>query len=463
MTLRRCPAAGMIACLVILLAARDVCAQVAPASKPLEPVAAKPDAKPEQAEDDYYELLKLFVDTLDQVERNYVKDLSRRELVEAAIQGMLAKLDEHTNYIGPDDIDRFRTSVESEFPGIGVRLSSERGKLVVSAVLGATPAERAGVVAGDVITRIENEPTENMKLDDAVKRLKGEAGSQVVLHLLRPATNKEDKLTLTRELVRVETVFGVNRSDGRRWNFICDADHQIAYVRLAVFGRHSAEELQKVLTELRAQQMKALVLDLRFNPGGLLTTAVEVADLFVAEGKIVSTSGRNVQEQVWEARQPDTLEDFPMAVLVNQYSASASEIVAACLQDHQRAVVVGQRTLGKGSVQNIVELDGGRSALKLTTAGYFRPSGKNIDRQAAGSDGDNWGVRPNEGLEVVLSGDETRRLAQAQRKGDEESPTSTSSPRLDDKQLEKALQYLREQLAAGPTAASPTAGQPSPK
>jgi carboxyl-terminal processing protease len=188
------------------------------------------------------------------------------------------------------------------------------------------------------------------------------------------------------------------------------------------------------------------VLDLRFNPGGLLSTAIEVADLFLPGGVIVSTEGRNVPERVWKATEPGTVQNLKLAVIVNRQSASASEIVAASLQDHQRAIVVGERTWGKGSVQNIIELEGGKSALKLTTAGYRRPSGKNIHRFEGATESDDWGVKPNEGFEVKLSANDVRRLAIAQRDGDllhsRVDKTKPPTEQFVDPQLQAAVDYL---------------------
>lgn len=427
---------------------------------PAAPAQATPRTDERHDKDDYYELLKLFTETLDQVERNYVKDVSRRELIEAAIKGMLSKLDEHTNYVSPQDIDRFRTGVESEFAGIGVQLSQDPSRLTVVASIPDSPAHRAGIAAGDVITRINGNSTETMQIDDAVKQLKGQVGTKLTVNILHPSTGKEEELSLTRDLVRVETVRGLRRASDRQWEYFSDKETGIAYVRITAFGRHTADELRAVIEKLRAQQMKGLVLDLRFNPGGLLSTAVDVADLFVAEGRIVSMSGRNTEEQVWNARKEGTLDEFPVAVLVNQYSASASEIVAACLQDHGRAGIVGQRTLGKGSVQNIVELEGGRSALKLTTAGYHRPSGKNIDRHSAEGEGGQWGVQPDAGCEVSLAEPETRGLyfaltqreAFAQPEQTGAAAHKPAEPPLEDKQLDRALALVRQQIAAAASA-----------
>ena len=381
------------------------------------PVPSTADEVKKPTEDDY-ELYQIFADTLDQVERNYVKDVSRRELMEAAIHGVLNKLDPYSNYISPEDIGRFKTSVENQFGGIGIQIGMENGLLKVISPLIGTPAYRAGLESGDIILEIEGKPTDGIQIDEAVKRLKGEAGTKVTLTVRHLGSPAKETLTITRELVHVETVLSDRRKTDDSWDFMLDRDKHIGYVRVSAFSRDTAQDLKKALVELQKDGLKGLILDLRFNPGGLLTSAIEVSDLFVANGRIVSTKGRNTAERVWEAQKDGTFEDFKMVVLVNHYSASASEIVSGCLQDNGRAVVMGERTWGKGSVQNVIELEGGKSALKLTTASYHRPNGKNIHRFPDAKDEDEWGVLPNDGYEVKLNGFQTGRLIDYRRQRD---------------------------------------------
>jgi carboxyl-terminal processing protease len=407
----------------------------------------QPALEATEADDEaYFELLKLFADTLDQVERNYVKEVSRRELMEAAIQGVLAKLDQYSDYIPPEQLDNFRTGVESEFGGIGVRVGLLDGKLVVITPLIGTPAYRAGILAGDQIVEIAGKSTEGMSLEDAIVNMKGPIGTDIQLTVRQNAESEPRPLTLKRELVRLETVFGDHREVDDRWNFWLDEQKKIGYVRITSFSRHTFEDLKAAVETLVKNNAVGLVIDLRNNPGGLLTSAIEVADLFLSEGIIVKTAGRNVAERPFRATEPGTVQDLKLAILVNRATASASEIVAACLQDHKRAIVVGERTWGKGSVQNIIELEGGKSALKLTTAGYQRPSGKNIHRFEGATEEDDWGVRPNEGLEVKLSASEIRQLVGFQR--DSEALRSRAGgervlpQRFVDSQLQAAVDQL---------------------
>ncbi|NQT14090.1 MAG: S41 family peptidase [Planctomycetes bacterium] len=370
------------------------------------------DQAKQPKEDDYYELHKLLVDTLDQVERNYVKDISRRELIEAAIKGVLNELDPYSAYIAPDDLDQFRTAVDGNFGGIGIRFAVDHGRLKVLSPLVGTPAYRAGIMAGDLIAEINGKSTKGIKVEGVARQLKGKEGSEVTLGVIHAGKSDMETITITREIVRVDTVLGNRRKEDDHWDYMLDADRRIGYVRVEAFSRETARDLRAAIDQLEEESLRGLILDLRFNPGGLLSSAIEVSDLFVADGRIVSTEGKKPDrsERVWEAHKKGTLEEFAMVVLVNRYTASAAEIVSACLQDHNRAVVMGERTWGKGSVQNVIPLEGGRSALKLTTASYLRPSGKNIHRFPGVDEDEEWGVMPNDGYQLKLGNEEMVRL-----------------------------------------------------
>lgn len=430
--------------------------ETSPAATPGKDGKAKPTPADKAKNDEYYELLDLFVDTLDQVERNYVRDISRRELVEAAIQGMLARLDQHTNYISPKELDQFKTGVESEFGGIGIHVVTRNGELNISGAVVDSPAYRAKLTGGDVITDVEGKSLRGLPIEDCIRLLKGKPGTTVEITVRHGKDNQTETLKLTREIVRMETVVGFTRQPDNTWNYWLDKDQKIAYVRLVSFSRHTTDEMRKSLVELTAGDMRGLVLDLRFNPGGLLSSAIEICDLFVSEGRIVSTSGRNVTEKAWDAHRRGTYEGFPMVVLLNRASASASEIVAACLQDHQRAVVAGERSWGKGSVQNVVELEGGHSALKLTTAKYFRPSGKDIHRDENEGEDDEWGVQPDTGLglryNVRQLHELSAQLAQ-QMQLHSDGVDGATEALFRDEQLTLARNYLVESLGKASAAA----------
>ncbi len=222
--------------------------------------------------------------------------------------------------------------------------------------------------------------------------------------MIHEGEEKPVTIAINRAIINVPSILGDTRKPDDQWDLLIDKDKKIGYIRVSSFMQDTFDELKKALGELKSEGMKGLILDLRDNPGGLLSSAVEVSDLFLDKGLIVSTKGRNTPTKKFEAQKDGAgFTDFPMVILVNQGSASAAEIVSACLQDHDRAVVVGQRSFGKGSVQNIIDLDDGNSVLKLTVASYYRPSGKNIHRFKNAKDSDEWGVSPNPGMEVKLS------------------------------------------------------------
>lgn len=410
--------------------------------------------QPAQAEDtpkdeEYYKLMQVFVDTFEQVDRNYVKNVDRRKLMEAAIRGMLDELDPYSSYIDPDQLTKFNQDVEQEFGGIGiqVQIDPETKLITVISPLPGTPAYKAGVKAGDVIVEIEGQSTKGFQIDDAVKLLKGPAGDEVSIGILHAGEKKPKTLKMKRELIQVATVLGDKYKKDDKWDFLIDPKSKIGYIRLTHFSRRSADELMEALRELKEQGMKGLVLDLRFNPGGLLSQAIQICDMFVDSGRIVSTKGRNTEERIWDAHKTGTFSDFPMAILVNRYSASASEIVSACLQDHSRAKIIGERTWGKGSVQNVINLEGGASALKLTTASYHRPSGKNIHRFPKSKPTDEWGVMPDEDFKVEFSTDQLRDYLDYRRERDVLDGNGPPKSEFKDTQLTKALDYLRDALS----------------
>lgn len=391
-------------------------------------LAAPATAEPKEKKEDVYELQKLLVDTLDQVERSYVKDISRRELVEAAIRGLLRELDPYSDYINPDNLKQFQTTVDAEFGGIGIQITIEDGQLKVMSPLVGTPAYRAGLIAGDQIVEIDGKSTAHITIDEAVRQLKGEPNSQVTLTIIHPGKTARETVALKREVIHIETVLGDHRQSDDSWDFLLDKPRGIGYIRITGFSRDTAQELEKALESLKRQKLHGLIVDLRFNPGGLLTSAIEISDLFISSGRIVSTKGRNAEERVWEAHKEGSFEDFPMVILVNRFTASASEIVSACLQDHKRAVIMGERTWGKGSVQNVIPLEEQRSALKLTTASYRRPSGKNIHRFPDAKESDEWGVMPDKGYELKLEDGELLALIENRRQRDIVLPKSPQPP-----------------------------------
>lgn len=374
-------------------------------------------AKPK---DELLELYGLFVDAVEKVEVNYVRPVSRRELLETALEGMLQQLDPHSTFINTGEWTQFRRQIEGKFGGIGIQvdIDGETGRLRVLAPMVGTPAYEAGVLAGDQIVEIDGRSAEGMSIDRAVEVLTGRPGTPVKLSILHEGAEDPEPITVTRAIIDVPSVQGDHRKPDDQWEFLIDRDRKIGHVRISSFIQTTAEELKTVLGQLKDQGIRGLILDLRDDPGGLLSAAVDVADLFLADGEIVSTKGRNTKPKSYKAQKDSPYEDLPMVVLINQNSASASEIVSAALQDRHRATVVGLRSYGKGSVQNIFELDDGNSVLKLTVASYYRPSGENINRFRNARTTDQWGVSPDKGCEVKLTREEYRNWFIARRARD---------------------------------------------
>jgi carboxyl-terminal processing protease len=404
--------------------------------------------KKKSKEEEYHELMQLFVDTFEQVERNYVKDIDRRKLLEAALTGMVRELDPYSSYISPEELARFNQSVEQEFGGVGIQVQPDprTRRILVISPLPDTPAYHAGVRAGDIVMTVEGEDTENMPLSRAVQLMKGPAGGEVSIKVRHMGETEVKEIKIKRAIITVRSVLGDHYHKDGSWEHMLDDKKKIGYIRLTQFGRQSADELAEALDGLKDKGMKGLVLDLRFNPGGLLSQAVRISDLFIESGIIVSTEGKNSRKREWRATRSGTFKDFPMVILVNRFSASASEIVSACLQDHDRAIVVGERSWGKGSVQNVIGLESGASALKLTTAGYMRPSGKNIHRFPDSKPTDEWGVHPNDGLNVRFTGAEMALYDKYRRGRDVLSDKGPPKSDFKDRQLVKALEQLDEKI-----------------
>lgn len=407
------------------------------------------DDKQKSKADEYHELMGVFVDTFEQVERNYVKDVDRRKLLEAALTGMVRELDPYSSYISPKQLARFNQSVEQEFGGVGIQVQPDARtrRILVISPLPDTPAYHAGIRAGDILMKVEGKDTENMQISQAVQLMKGPAGGEVTLVVRHMGEAKDIEIKVNRAIITVKSVLGDFYHKDGSWEHMLDDKKKIGYIRLTQFGRQSADELTTALEDLKKRKLKGLVLDLRFNPGGLLSQAVRISDMFIDKGVIVSTEGKNSRKREWRATRGGTFKDFPLVILVNRYSASASEIVSACLQDHDRAIVVGERSWGKGSVQNVIELESGASALKLTTAGYMRPSGKNIHRFPDSKPTDEWGVHPNEGNKIRFSSEEMIKYDRFRRKRDVLSDKGPPERDFDDRQLTKALEILDAELS----------------
>jgi carboxyl-terminal processing protease len=313
-----------------------------------------------------YPDLQLFTDVLNQIQKHYVDDTKPKELVQGAIRGMLSTLDPHSAYMTPEMYKEMQVETKGEFGGVGIQIGVKENRLAVIAPIEGTPAHRAGIKAGDFITKVNDEPTKDLTLMDAVQKMRGPRGTKVSLTIQRDGVADPLVFSLIRDIIKIESV---------KSKVI---DNMIGYVRLTQFQESTGKDLSRVLKQFKEQKLQATILDLRNNPGGLLTAAVDVSEQFVGNGKmIVYTKGRDGKKDEWLSKTKEQLDDYPMIVLVNEGSASASEIVAGALQDWGRAVVVGMTTFGKGSVQTILPLGDG-SGLRLTTAKYYTPKGRSI-------------------------------------------------------------------------------------
>jgi carboxyl-terminal processing protease len=320
-----------------------------------------------------YRSLDVLAEVLAYVQNAYVDETKEKDLVHAAVEGMLQRLDPHSMLLRPEVYRAMRDETTGEFDGVGLEVSQEADAIVVVAPMADSPAERAGILAGDRIVAVDGIPTKEMPVGEATRRMKGAAGSQVVLTVERAGLREPRSFTLVRDHVRTTSV---------DWRLL-DRGAGTVYVRIRTFQDRTDRELRQALEGARKEiggPIQGLVLDLRNNPGGLLDQAVKVADRFLSKGVIVSTESRGKQPEVEQAHEKDTEPGYPVVLLVNRGSASASEIVAGALQDHGRAVVAGVKTYGKGSVQTIVELEDG-SALKLTVARYFTPNHRSIQER----------------------------------------------------------------------------------
>jgi carboxyl-terminal processing protease len=312
-----------------------------------------------------YEELKTFSEVLTQVQKSYVDETKVKDLVQGAIRGMLSTLDPHSAYMTADMYKEMQVETKGEFGGVGIQIGVKENRLAVIAPIEGTPAYRAGVKSGDFITKVNDETTKDLTLMDAVQKMRGPKGSKVNLTIQREGTPDPLQFTLVRDIIKIESVKSK----------VLD---NIGYIRLTQFQEATGRDLSKVLRQFKDQKLQSTILDLRNNPGGLLTSAVEVSEQFLPSGKlVVYTKGRESKKDEWISKGKDQMDDSPMIVLVNEGSASASEIVAGALQDYGRAVIVGTTSFGKGSVQTILPLGDG-SGLRLTTAKYYTPKGRSI-------------------------------------------------------------------------------------
>src|SRR5277367_2768815 len=344
-----------------------------------QPHALSFDSAARASASDTYRELNLFGDVFERVRADYVEKPDDSQLVESAIDGMLAGLDPHSSYMDPKSFRDMQVQTRGEFGGLGIEVTMEDGLVKVVAPIDDTPAAKAGIMASDIITQLDDEAVQGLTLNQAVDKMRGPVNTKIKLTIMRKGADKPIEVSIMRDVIRVKSVR--SHPEGE----------DVGYIRITQFNEQTTDGLKQAINDLNnqlgADKIKGYIVDLRNNPGGLLDQAISVSDTFLDKGEIVSTRGRNPEEtQRFNAKPGDLAKSKPVILLINGGSASASEIVAGALQDHKRATLIGTRSFGKGSVQTIIPLGSGNGALRLTTARYFTPSGKSIQAKGISPD-----------------------------------------------------------------------------
>jgi len=387
-----------------------------------------------ETDEETFRQLELFGDIFERVRAQYVDETTDKQLIESAINGMLQSLDPHSSYLNEENFRDMQVQTRGEFGGLGIEVTMEQGFVRVVSPIDDTPAARAGLEAGDFITHLDGETVQGLSLSDAVDKMRGRVGSDIVLTIRREGVEPFD-VTVTRDVVRIRSVR--SRVEGKA-----------GYIRITTFNEQTAPGVEEAMVDIKAElgnEMIGVVLDLRRNPGGLLDQAVKVSDAFLDQGEIVSQRGRNPDDsQRYNATKGDLAEGLPLVVLINGGSASASEIVAGALQDHKRAVIMGTESFGKGSVQTIMPI-AGHGALRLTTAAYFTPSGRSVQKTGITPDimVEQARIETTEGADGVRERDlRNARDNEGTEQGDEGEESATSAA-VQDYQLLRALDLLK--------------------
>lgn len=408
---------------------------------------------------------RYIADGLVAIDEGSLEAVPDRELFDAAMEGMVGALrrygDEHSQYLPEEEADPLRTDIRQQFGGIGVRIGFEGDPprlVIVGPPEPGTPADRANLLPGDQILAIDNQATEGLAMADVLRLMRGQPGTKIQLLIRQEHADHPRTVDLVREVIDIESILGDRRSEKGGWEFRLAAEPRIAHVRIASFGDRTAMEFARVLEQVMANGVEAVVIDLRDNAGGALDAAVAVCQMLLPAEKVIAETrgrGQSLRQRYATTVDGDYL-DLPLAVVVNQNSASAAEIVAACLQDHGRAIVVGERTYGKGTVQQLVPLESGRSLLKLTWASFWRPSGERIHRAAGSAADGTWGVMPDPGFQRTLTPDEYAAyrkyrvdrdiLGLRQRQSPAENGKPNPTADFVDEQLQMAVNYLRDEL-----------------
>lgn len=391
---------------------------------------------------------KTLADLRSKIAEQYVTPVNENEIVQGAIKGMIGALhDPYSDYLTPESLADIEKQIAGSLTGIGAHLEMHEKHVRVVTPLAGSPALRAGIQPGDVIIEIDGQPTAGLELTEVVKRIVGPLGTSVRLRIGRD-TDQKVELNVTREAINLPTVKGIRRAADNSWDFVLDAEHKLGYVSVVQFGATTVQEMRAAIESLKQRGEKGLILDLRFCPGGTLEAAVGVAKLFLSSGTIVTLHSRGGESTTIKADAPGAAGELPVMVLVNGQTASAAEVLAGALQDNQRAVVLGTRTVGKGSVQTLIKLDDGSGAIKLTTAQYRLPSGRNIDKRVGEK---SWGIDPDDGYVIPLESAQTKALLAERQKREiiGKSPAVPADDKEHDAQLAAAIRSLTAKLQTG--------------
>lgn len=407
--------------------------------------------------------------------QRFVEPVDGRRLVDGAVRGMMLQLDPYSGYIPPNELAAFERRSAGDYIGVGLELGMRDGRLTVISPIEGSPAGKSGILAGDVLLEVNGQDVKHHSVFEVEDRLVGKPETTVDLKVLRSGEDAPLVFQVQRDHVSVRTVRGFSRDTRGAWSYLIDDDSGIAYVRISNFREGTLRDFDRVLADLSSKNICGLILDLRFNPGGLMDVAIDLVDRFVPEGVILSTVTRRKVVHDYLAHPEANKLDLPLVVLVNRASASSSEIVAGSLQDHHRATIIGERTFGKGSVQHLIPLSDHAAAVKLTVAYYCLPRGRIIHRSPRTTPSDSWGVHPD--MEVILTDEEIAAIQRARRTldapitantanensatGDDSAPpddlslarvnnaTNSTEPRQSlpvDRQLAAAIDHLRTTL-----------------
>ena len=396
-------------------------------------------------DEETYRQLNLFGDILERVRDEYVEEVSVSDLIDAAIEGMIGSLDPHSKYHNPKSYKEVQVQARGEFGGLGIEVTMDGGYVKVIAPIDDTPAQRAGIEPGDLVTRLDDEPVLGLTLQQAVDKMRGPPDSEIVLTIRRDGVEEDFEVPITRAIIKIRSV---------RARVVSD---EVILARISTFSEHTSDDLDEILGDLWEEQgdeVLGVVLDLRSNPGGLLDQAIAVSDAFLEKGEIVSTRGRESDSIYrFNAQEGDIIDDQPLVVLIDSGTASASEIVAGALQDHGRALILGTRSFGKGSVQTVYPLGGPGGGLRLTTARYYTPSGRSIQEHGIDPDIVVEQIRPEPEEEALPERREEDLRGHLDNDGstiqDKEDPPAEETAEVEDDptdgdyQLARAIEHLR--------------------